>query len=72
MDIGFRARERHRVRIDKLDIELPLDEGEQLRVEVSAKFRRETVGKELGDAGLITTAWWTDEADDFALLLAAR
>jgi L-histidine N-alpha-methyltransferase len=51
---------------------LPLDEGEQLRVEVSAKFRREAVDTELRNAGLHTTAWWTDEGDDFALLLATR
>jgi L-histidine N-alpha-methyltransferase len=72
MDIGFRVRRRHRVRIDELEIDLPLDEGEQLRVEVSAKFRREAVDTELRNAGLHTTAWWTDEADDFALLLATR
>jgi L-histidine N-alpha-methyltransferase len=70
MDIGFRARVAHRVRIEELEIELPFATGEQLRVEVSTKFRRERVEAELAAAGLTTAGWWTDEAGDFALLLA--
>jgi L-histidine N-alpha-methyltransferase len=72
MDIGFRARDSHVVRVDELEIEVPFARGEQLRIEVSAKFSRERVEKELAAAGLAVSAWWTDEADEFALLLATR
>jgi len=70
MDIGFRTVEAHTVRVAKLEVEFALAEGERLRVEVSSKFRRDGIESELADAGLRTTAWWTDEASRFALLLA--
>src|SRR5204863_9793589 len=41
MDIGFRARETHTVSIPRLELEVAFEEGERLRVEISAKFRRE-------------------------------
>ena len=44
--------------------------GEQLRTEISAKFRREGVTAELAAAGLRLTHWWTDPAGDFALSLS--
>ena len=46
--------------------------GEEMRTEISAKFRRGRVVDELGDAGLDVVAWWTDAAGDFALSLALR
>jgi len=49
-----------------------LAQGEQLRLEVSAKFRREAVERELAAAGMQLVAWWTDAAAEFALLLATR
>ena len=71
MDIGFDAREAHSVHIAELEVEFELAEGERLRLEISTKFRRDGIEGELADAGLRPTAWWTDEAERFALLLAA-
>ena len=47
-------------------------DGEEMRTEISAKFRREVVENELAAAGLVLEAWWTDAAGDFALSLARR
>ena len=44
--------------------------GEEMRTEVSAKFRREGVEAELLAAGLKPAEWWTDSAADFAVSLA--
>jgi L-histidine Nalpha-methyltransferase len=41
-----------------------------MRTEISAKFRREVVERELADSGLALTEWWTDPAGDFALSLS--
>ena len=41
-----------------------------MRTEISAKFRREGVERELAAAGLELAAWWTDPAADFALSLS--
>ena len=72
MDIGFIAREPHVVTIAELEVEVPLTEGEPLRFEISAKFRREVLEREFAAAGLHLDAWWTDTAYDFALALASR
>ena len=71
MDIGFRAIEAHAVSIPGLEVELPLQRDEALRFEISAKFRRKGIERELASAGLSLDAWWTDPNGDFALLLAS-
>jgi L-histidine N-alpha-methyltransferase len=72
MDIGLRASRAHAVSVRRLGLELAFDEGERLRVEVSSKFRRARFEAELERAGLDVEAWWTDAADDFAVVLARR
>ena len=68
MDIGLRASQAHSVSVRRLGLELGFDEGERLRVEVSSKFRRPRFEAELERAGFNIEAWWTDEADDFAVV----
>lgn len=72
MDIGFTARQPHVVSIPELEVTVPLASGEPLRFEISTKFRREGLERELAAADLRLDAWWTDAAGDFALLLASR
>ncbi len=58
------------VRIPRLDLDVAFAEGEEMRTEISAKFRREGIAAELEAAGLQLTHWWTDPDGDFGLLLA--
>ena len=58
------------VNVRSLSLAVDLDAGEELRTEVSAKFRPETVEAELARAGLRVTHLWTDAAGDFALSLS--
>ena len=44
--------------------------GEEMRTEVSAKFRRPGVEAELAAAGLAMRSWWTDSAAQFGLSLS--
>jgi len=44
--------------------------GEEMRTEVSAKFRRAGVEAELAAAGLAVRSWWTDSAAQFGLSLS--
>jgi L-histidine N-alpha-methyltransferase len=44
--------------------------GEEVRTEVSAKFRREGVERELAEAGFALDHWWTDRDGLFAVSLA--
>jgi L-histidine N-alpha-methyltransferase len=66
MDIGFRARQTHTVSIPRLELDVDFEKGEALRIEISAKFRRERFARE---AGLRLDAWWTDSRGDFAVAL---
>ena len=44
--------------------------GEEMRTEVSAKFRQPGVEAELAAAGLAVRSWWTDSAAQFGLSLS--
>ncbi|WP_406385584.1 L-histidine N(alpha)-methyltransferase [Streptomyces sp. NBC_01618] len=70
IEMRLRARAALTVKIPDLDLVVPFEAGEELRTEVSAKFRKEGVRAELAAAGLRLDRWWTDLADRFALSLA--
>ncbi len=58
------------VHVETLGLDVLFTEGEEMRTEISAKFRRARVAAELRAAGLELTHWWTDSAGDFALSLS--
>ncbi|GAB3747124.1 L-histidine N(alpha)-methyltransferase [Nocardiopsis nanhaiensis] len=70
IEMRLRARSAQHVRVADLGLEVDFAEGEEMRTEISAKFRREGLSAELDSAGFTTTRWWTDPAGDFALTLA--
>jgi len=72
VDIGLRSLREQTIALPLLEVDVSFAEGELLRIEVSAKFRRDGIEAELAAAGLDVERWWTDAAGDFALLLARR
>ncbi|MGW7227549.1 L-histidine N(alpha)-methyltransferase [Streptomyces sp. CBMAI 2042] len=70
IEMRLRARRALTVKIRELDLVVPFEAGEELRTEVSSKFRQEDVREELAAAGLQLAQWWTDTAGRFALSLA--
>ncbi|GAB3454721.1 L-histidine N(alpha)-methyltransferase [Streptomonospora sediminis] len=70
IEMRLRSRTRQRVPIAALDFTAEFAAGEQMRTEISAKFRREGIEAELDSAGFTLDAYWTDPGGDFALLLA--
>ncbi|MEU6878997.1 L-histidine N(alpha)-methyltransferase [Streptomyces sp. NPDC046712] len=70
IEMRLRARHALTVKIPELDLVVPFEAGEEVRTEVSAKFRQAGVRAELAEAGLELTRWWTDEEGRFALSLA--
>jgi L-histidine Nalpha-methyltransferase len=58
------------VRLPGIGLTVEFAEGEEMRTEISAKFRREGVAAELGAAGFAMRSWWTDSADQFGLSLS--
>ncbi|MFJ4774468.1 L-histidine N(alpha)-methyltransferase [Streptomyces uncialis] len=70
IEMRLRARTAMTVRVPALDLVVHFAAGEELRTEVSAKFRAAGVREELAAAGLERTHWWTDGGDRFALSLS--
>lgn len=71
MEMYLRAREPQHITIDRLDLEVRFETGEDLFTEVSTKFSPEQVTAELTDAGLAVTGDWRSP-EGFLLVLAAR
>jgi L-histidine N-alpha-methyltransferase len=71
MEIFVRSLREQTVRLEALELEVAFDAGELMRTEISAKFHLERIANELEAAGLAVRRRWTDDAGDFAVLLAA-
>jgi L-histidine N-alpha-methyltransferase len=70
IEMRLRATSAERVRVGDLGLAVEFAAGEEMRTEVSAKFREGGVRAELAAAGLAMRAWWTDEAGQFGLSLS--
>jgi L-histidine N-alpha-methyltransferase len=70
MEMRLRATRPMQVHVAALDLTVDFAAGEEIRTEISAKFRRERIAPELAAAGLDLVGWWTDPDADYALALA--
>jgi L-histidine N-alpha-methyltransferase len=70
IEMRLRANGAQRVRIDGADLEVTFADGEEIRTEVSAKFTREAVERELNAAGLRLDEFFTDGSALFGLAFA--
>lgn len=70
IEMFLRSTREQTVHLRALDLDVRFAAGEEMRTEISAKFRRSGVTAELEAAGLALVAWWTDPDEDFALGLS--
>ena len=70
IEMRLRSTTPARVTLVKLALEMVLAAGEEIRTEISTKFGREGVERELTNAGFSLDSWWTDPEGLFALSLA--
>ncbi|MGN9778500.1 L-histidine N(alpha)-methyltransferase [Micromonospora sp. H33] len=68
--IEMRLRALQPMRVHVLDLDVTFAAGEELRTEVSAKFRPEGIAAELAAAGFTAHDFWTDPAGLFGVTLA--
>jgi L-histidine N-alpha-methyltransferase len=68
MEMRLRATKASTVTLSRAGLSIDLAEGEEIRTEISAKFRRPTIEAELVAAGFRPLGWWSD--GDYALALA--
>jgi len=70
IEMRLRAASAQSVRVRDLGLTAEFAAREEMRTEVSAKFREAGVRAELAAAGLAMRSWWTDEGGQFGLSLA--
>jgi L-histidine N-alpha-methyltransferase len=72
IEMRLRSETDQTVRIADLGLSVDFAAGEDVRTEISAKFRRAGIEAELAEAGLRLDRWMTDPAGDFALSLSTK
>jgi L-histidine N-alpha-methyltransferase len=70
IEMRLRSVKDQTVRLAALELTVEFADGEDLTTEISAKFDRPAVERELAAAGWRLDHWWTDPDGDFALSLA--
>ena len=69
IEMRLRSTADQHVLVRDLGLTVTFGAGEEMRTEVSAKFRKPGVERELATAGFAMRSWWTDDAGQFALSL---
>jgi L-histidine N-alpha-methyltransferase len=69
IEMRLRSTQAQTVRVAALDLVVEFAAGEEMRTEISAKFRRESFEASVESAGLRVDQWWTDIDRDFVLSL---
>ncbi|MHA7156381.1 L-histidine N(alpha)-methyltransferase [Arthrobacter sp. TMN-50] len=70
IEMRLRASRAMRVRLPGAGLEISFDRGEDLRTELSAKFRPGKIAAELEASGLRIAGQWTDAEERYAMTLA--
>jgi L-histidine N-alpha-methyltransferase len=72
VEMRLRSKTDQRARVRGIELDVSFAAGEEMRTEISAKFRVDRIRDELEAAGLRVAEWWTDAAGDFGLALAQK
>jgi L-histidine N-alpha-methyltransferase len=67
IEMRLRARRAMTVRVTDIDLTVDFSSGEEIRTEISAKFRRESLNEEMHAIGFSPLGWWTDDMARFAV-----
>jgi L-histidine N-alpha-methyltransferase len=70
IEMRLRATRATTVRVAAMDLAVDFAEGEEMRTEVSSKFRPAGVASELAEAGFTLARWWTDKQARFGVSLS--
>ena len=64
------AQQEMRVSIHNLQLDIEFTKGEDLQLGVSTKFTKDGITQELTNVGLSIVGWYTDSAEQYAMLVA--
>jgi len=71
IEMRLRARSPQVVHVTALDLTVKFAAREELRTEISAKFTRRRLQRDLAAAGMQLAAWFTDDDERFAVAIAS-
>ena len=66
----LQAQREMKISIRAIPLEMNFVKGDEILVGISCKFTREHISQELAAVGLKVTAWYTDSAEQYGLLIA--
>ncbi|HVB43357.1 MAG TPA: L-histidine N(alpha)-methyltransferase [Streptosporangiaceae bacterium] len=70
IEMRLRSAVSQTVRLRAIGLRIAFGAGEEIRTEISAKFRRDGITAELVKTGFELRSWWTDSAGRFGLSLS--
>ena len=70
IEMRLRSASDQTVQVPEIGLTVTFTAGEDIRTEISAKFRRDGIAAELASAGLAMRCWWTDAGQRFAVSLS--
>ncbi|MDI2125879.1 L-histidine N(alpha)-methyltransferase [Yinghuangia seranimata] len=70
IEMRLRSHGDQTVKLRDLDLVVEFADGEEMRTEISAKFRASGLAAEIERAGFAVTRWWTDSENRFGVALA--
>jgi L-histidine N-alpha-methyltransferase len=70
IEMRLRTTNEQVVTVSDLALKVSFEAKEEMRTEISAKFRRPRVEAELAAAGFLLDDWWTDPEGDFGVSLS--
>ena len=71
IEMRLRANGAQQLRIDGADLEIEFKDGEEMRTEISSKFTRDAVARELAEARLGLDDFFTDDGGLFGVAFAS-
>jgi L-histidine Nalpha-methyltransferase len=71
IEMRLRSTVAQTVKLPAIGLLVSFEQGEEMRTEVSAKFRRDGIAAELAEAGFAMRHWWTDRGGRYGLSLSA-
>jgi L-histidine Nalpha-methyltransferase len=67
VEMHLKARRRHTVHFQAMDVSVSIEKGETIRTEICRKFRRAGLERSVGQAGLRVSRWYADANEWFSI-----
>ena len=70
LELVLVAQQEMKVSLRNLQLDIEFTKGEDIQLGISTKFTKEGITQELTNVGLSIVGWYTDSAEQYAMLVA--